>query len=67
MTKYDLAIQIAKTFDLPLDLIREKNVSRPAKRPLDARLNIKKLLKTIKVKIHSIDEGLKVVKTQMNL
>ncbi len=67
ITKYKFALRIAKTFNLPCDLLREENVFSLAKRPLEAKLNITKILGILKVKMHNIDQGLKMVKEQMVL
>jgi len=66
----DFAYQIAKAFNLDESLLQRvttKELSEPAPRPLNSSLVIEKACKDLNYRPTPITEGLKIVKSQMNL
>jgi dTDP-4-dehydrorhamnose reductase len=69
ISRYDLAIKIAKTFDLNQDLIEKTSIEAfnfPAKRPQNSSLNTKKAQRTLKNKPLTIHRALSQLKKQLN-
>jgi dTDP-4-dehydrorhamnose reductase len=66
VTKYEFALRIAKIFNLPCQYLKGDYVPGLAKRPFNSKLDTTKLLKTIKVEMHNINNGLDLVKKEMN-
>jgi len=68
ISRYDFAIQIAKTFHLDLNLIKPIKMSQLtawiAKRPKDSSLNTDKIQKHLKTKPLNITDGLNIMKQQ---
>jgi len=68
ISRYDFAIQIAKTFHLDLNLIKPIKMSQlaawVAKRPKDSSLNTDKIQKHLKTKPLNITDGLNIMKQQ---
>lgn len=67
ISRYDFAIQLAKTFNLDTGLLipaSSKEIPFPAKRPKDSSLNTSKAQQTLKNKPLTIQEGLEKLKTE---
>lgn len=68
ISRYDFAIQIAKTFRLDPNLIKPIKMSQltawVAKRPKDSSLNTDKIQKHLKTKLLNITDGLNIMKQQ---
>ncbi len=68
MSPYDMAIQTANFFNLDVSLIERVSTSffpQPAKRPLITGLCIDKAKKELNYKPHSFQEGLMIIKSQL--
>ena len=70
LSPYEMAVRTARFFKLDESLIEKVTTSyfpQPAKRPMVTGLVINKAMKILKFKPHSFEEGLGVIKQQLNL
>jgi len=67
VTKYEFALRIAKIFNLPCQYLKGEHELGLAKRPFNSKLDTAKLFKTIKVEMHNINDGLNLVKKEIEM
>ena len=70
INRYDFALRIAEIFNLRKSLIKRissHNLNQPAPRPLNSGLRTDKICKEVGVSFSSVSQGLKIMKSQMDI
>ena len=61
ISRYELALKVAKLYNLKNNVDKKKNIDMKAKRPFDSTLNIEKAKKLIDFNFYSTEENLKLM------